>query len=1165
MKAQFMSIAVLVIFILMLSEVILLISLQISYDKLQQSSSLTSTSNNYASLISKSANGFGKASLSAALNTLFKYEYNSTMRKGNFISSFNTYMVSLVTNGTVPNVVAGSGTANTIKGYMGNATFLAYNANLARSLGIASGNINVTETKPIITQLSPYTLSMTYTETVSINNSGTYLTYPVTVNASISLNGTPDLYYAQQGVLRYIRFSNMSNLSSVIGNAYATNGSYSFAYGTLYKVAAGASSCPTASNSLILFTVNAVNLHGCENNFGGLITYGGTNTITEAPTVPYLFYPPSSNALNSFKNGQSVLLYGPSLSTLNIENLRSNISNGYYFASPYAPSYPDRVNGVFTNQSSNGMFNFMGYNRQAAYFNGASSNVTIPHSTGLDSSSQYTVTSWIKTANTIGIIFSGWSGGSSGYQLFMGTSSGGNICVWAGGSNTYCSNTFVADGSWHYVVGVFQSSYRALYVDGRLVGSSALANNLGNSGNNQIGEQCSTSCNLFYKGLIANVQVYNSSLNSSQIQGLYQQGIEGLPMPNAGLAGWWSLNGNANDYSGSGVSGTPTNVIYTGIPSYNRDSALVKTVPSGMSAIPGVGQCTSTKACLAYNTSGLYLSNNPLLFGNGKQTAAGFNGRNSYIIVPSSSSLTQSKFTISAWAKNNGTAWNGWPTVVSKRGSGSNYILLQETNGANRMCLYVPGSSCLIYNTPAGFDITAWHNYVGTFDGSTMSIYVDGALANSIAYSSSTASLGDLYIGSDFNCNFYGNGCGTNPITFNGLISNVQMYGNALTTNQIALLYNRGVFGPALTNNTLDGWWPLNGNANDYSGNGNNGTAYQVGWPLLSSAVNGSGIPTPAYTGGLVGPASGWQSLGLGNSYSPRQVYCIGDSPTNSIAYSTLLSNVGVGPWNNGTKYPISTYAEGCGIYNGYIYCMGGQTTGGVNTQAVYYAPISSTGIGAWTSSTSYPYTYTYRSQCVTYNGYIYCVGGFSGGSQTNLVYYAPVSSTGVGAWAAASNNYPITIWSHTCVTANGYIYCVGGTSGSDTSAIYYAPLSSTGVGSWGSASYPAAVEDPGCVTFSDYIYCVGGYLGGAYSGATYYAPISSTGIGAWTASAAYPLSGYTWPCVTNDRYIYCIGGYSSGSVSSVYYAPLSSTGIGPWNATKNYPIVINSQYCGNT
>ncbi len=66
-----------------------------------------------------------------------------------------------------------------------------------------------------------------------------------------------------------------------------------------------------------------------------------------------------------------------------------------------------------------------------------------------------------------------------------------------------------------------------------------------------------------FSGQIANVQIYNTSLSASELQSLYSEGIGGAPINIQNLAGWWPLNGNANDYSGNGNNGVPTNVIFT--------------------------------------------------------------------------------------------------------------------------------------------------------------------------------------------------------------------------------------------------------------------------------------------------------------------------------------------------------------------------------------------------------------------------------------------------------------------------------------------------------------------------------------------------------------------------------------------------------------------------
>ncbi len=65
------------------------------------------------------------------------------------------------------------------------------------------------------------------------------------------------------------------------------------------------------------------------------------------------------------------------------------------------------------------------------------------------------------------------------------------------------------------------------------------------------------------EGELSNVQFYNTSLSSNDIQALYREGIGGAPIDLQNLVGWWPLNGNANDYSGNGNNGVPTGVTYT--------------------------------------------------------------------------------------------------------------------------------------------------------------------------------------------------------------------------------------------------------------------------------------------------------------------------------------------------------------------------------------------------------------------------------------------------------------------------------------------------------------------------------------------------------------------------------------------------------------------------
>jgi hypothetical protein len=131
-KGFLMTVLVVVLFTLMIAELLIFTLLNISYNKIQQSSLLASSSVNYASSLISSSQAFAAASLSRALSALTSYEYNASMRKGNFVSNLSQYLSYLIVNGTLPNVAPNSLAANALAMWMGNATFVAYNASIIK-------------------------------------------------------------------------------------------------------------------------------------------------------------------------------------------------------------------------------------------------------------------------------------------------------------------------------------------------------------------------------------------------------------------------------------------------------------------------------------------------------------------------------------------------------------------------------------------------------------------------------------------------------------------------------------------------------------------------------------------------------------------------------------------------------------------------------------------------------------------------------------------------------------------------------------------------------------------------------------------------------------------------------------------------------------------------
>lgn len=114
--------------------------------------------------------------------------------------------------------------------------------------------------------------------------------------------------------------------------------------------------------------------------------------------------------------------------------------------------------------------------------------------------------------------------------------------------------------------------------------------------------------------------------------------------------------------------------------------------------------------------------------------------------------------------------------------------------------------------------LNQWYFIAGTYNGNNISVYVDGVSENSIALTGNiTQPTGYGYIGS------FG------PINhFPGEIANVQIYNSALPESEIEDLYKNGIGGDPIDIKNLVGWWQLDGNANDYGGNGYNGTGQGV-------------------------------------------------------------------------------------------------------------------------------------------------------------------------------------------------------------------------------------------------------------------------------------------------------------------------------------------------
>ncbi len=156
--------------------------------------------------------------------------------------------------------------------------------------------------------------------------------------------------------------------------------------------------------------------------------------------------------------------------------------------------------------------------------------------------------------------------------------------------------------------------------------------------------------------------------------------------------------------------------------------------------------------------------------------------------VPASPALEPQQLTLSAWVKASGTQGK-WGSIVAK---GETLCALSSwslyTGSAAGLVFYVGGLGGAYYapTVPATIWDGAWHHAVGTFDGATVRLYVDGAQVGSgtPASTSITYAMADetaLVLGRDrVACPGAGK--------YNGIVDQVAVWNRALSAGEVQAL-----------------------------------------------------------------------------------------------------------------------------------------------------------------------------------------------------------------------------------------------------------------------------------------------------------------------------------------------------------------------------------------
>jgi hypothetical protein len=209
---------------------------------------------------------------------------------------------------------------------------------------------------------------------------------------------------------------------------------------------------------------------------------------------------------------------------------------------------------------------------------------------------------------------------------------------------------------------------------------------------------------------------------------------QAAPVITVGLIAAYDFSGNSNDSSGNGRHGTVSGAALTSDRFGNANSAY---------AFDGTDVITLS------NTSGLNFV---------------------------------SAFSVSLWAQYSASDLGENWGIFGKHYVGENSGFLMTIFEA-KPSFYFPTYTSLVSPTPYNDD--RWHNFTGVYDGSNVSLYVDGILSASIAQGNPLANSASITIGGAEGCQPALRHC---PF-FHGNIDDMALYDRALSSGEVRALF----------------------------------------------------------------------------------------------------------------------------------------------------------------------------------------------------------------------------------------------------------------------------------------------------------------------------------------------------------------------------------------
>ncbi len=284
----------------------------------------------------------------------------------------------------------------------------------------------------------------------------------------------------------------------------------------------------------------------------------------------------------------------------------------------------------------------------------------------------------------------------------------------------------------------------------------------------------------------------------------------------------------------------------------------------------------------------------------------------------------------------------------------------------------------------------------------------------------------------------------------------------------------------------------------------------------------------------------------------------------NDIQYCPINANGSVGTCTQQTAaFTTARKLHTSVVYNGYLYIISGQTSPFVDQNDIQYCPINANGsVGTCTRQTAAFTAAREAFTSVTYNGYLYIIGGIHQTSDTACngtasfyctdIQYCPINANGsVGTCTQQINAYTTARRYHTSVAYNGYLYIIGGLdSGSGPlNDIQYCPINangSVGTCTQQTNAFTNVRSDHTSVVYNGYLYIIGGT---GYYDDVQYCPINANGsVGTCTRqTAAFTTARAAHTSVVYNGYLYIIGGWNGTNYyNDIQYLPIGQGRASP-------------------